>query len=180
VKPASRSQWNGGFRLAKSFAPAPVTANTKSPVDEPAVKRRVAELSGHSEIKYQIESGLVAKDLGIPIGVLDRLVTTLCPKETAPCEAWNFNEGDGLNAADAAALAAKLEALQDSGEIAGYYAARGVGPAERMARATMAGLTSSLAQAGLEAMAPEQTGFRSSDVDEFVAFLKASGGFSIW
>ena len=35
------------------------------------------------------------------------LVTTLCPDEAAPCRHWGSNDGDGLDAAGAAALAAK-------------------------------------------------------------------------
>lgn len=111
---------------------------------------------------------------------LAECVTKLCPEETAPCEAWFWNEGDGLNAHQAAALAAKLEALRDRGEVAGYCACRGVGPAEMKARAMAVGITSSLAQVGPEAKPPAQTGLRLSDVDEFIAFVKASGGFSIW
>jgi len=76
-------------------------------------------------------------------GLLVDCVTTLCPEEAAACKGWNYNSGDGLNADGAAALAAKLEALRDSGDVAAYCAARdawadqafyggsGFGPASR-------------------------------------------------
>jgi hypothetical protein len=46
------------------------------------------------------------------------LVTTLCPDEAAACQRWYSNDGDGLDAAGAAALAAKLEERRDGGDVA--------------------------------------------------------------
>ena len=126
-------------------------------------------------------------------GRLVDCVTRLCPEETTPCKGWNYNGGDGLNADGAAAVAAKLEALRDSGDVAAYCAARdawadqafnggtGFGPAESMAKAAKDHFAALAAAAGLSdaAVMPARR-FSPSEVNEFIAFLKASGGFEIW
>jgi hypothetical protein len=50
------------------------------------------------------------------------LVETLCPDEAAACQHWYSNDGDGLDAAGAAALAAKLEERRDAGDVVAYCA----------------------------------------------------------
>jgi hypothetical protein len=104
---------------------------------------------------------------------LASLITTLCPDEAAACDGWHFNEGDGLDAAGAAALAAKLEELQASGDIEAYCAYRDV-----RSELVMAGVFTALETAGFEIRHSEPR-VEPSDVAEFIAFLKASGGFSI-
>jgi len=47
-----------------------------------------------------------------------------CPEETAGCEHWHSNDGDGLDAAGAAALAIKLNALVEDGTAQAYVAMR--------------------------------------------------------
>jgi hypothetical protein len=105
-----------------------------------------------------------------------RLVTTLCPDEASPCGGWYCNDGDGLDAAQAAALAAKLEKLQASGDVEAYCAYLDVRcePGNVMTK-----LVASLKAAGLEVRHNEPR-LEPRDMAEFVAFLKASGGFSIW
>jgi hypothetical protein len=49
--------------------------------------------------------------------LLAELVTALCPDETSSCEYWYSNDGDGLNAAEAIALADALERKLRSGEV---------------------------------------------------------------
>ena len=56
--------------------------------------------------------------------LLITLVKRLCPDEAAPCKHWESNDGDGLDAAGASALAAKLEALMANGDVATYCAER--------------------------------------------------------
>jgi hypothetical protein len=124
-------------------------------------------------------------------GPLVDCVTTLCPDETAPCKGWNYNSGDGLNADGAAALATKLEVLLGDGDVAaycadydawadqGFQAGKGFGPAECMNKAAMDRIAAIHAAAKLGEVMPARR-FSPSDVDEFIAFLKASGGFEIW
>jgi hypothetical protein len=147
---------------------------------------------------------------------LAALVTTLCPDEAAACQSWFLNDGDGLDAAGAAALAAKLQALQDSGDIANYCVKRdaqiamprlvcdycggtgndGDGPG--LLDCTIHGSAEVLEFFGPPL--PPRPGepcrrckgvgmveddaknyfVDPSDVDQFIAFLKASGGFAIW
>src|SRR5262249_49013936 len=52
-----------------------VTASEAKPTpDEVAIDRRVAELSRLTEIKYAVARASSAKELGIPVGLLDKLV----------------------------------------------------------------------------------------------------------
>lgn len=125
-------------------------------------------------------------------GPLVDCVTMLCPDETAPCKRWNHNSGDGLSADGAAALAAKLETLRKNGDVAayceaydawadqGFYAGTGFGPAEHMGKAAMERIAAMHAAGlGNSGVMPARR-FTPSDIDQFVAFLKASGGFEIW
>jgi hypothetical protein len=130
-------------------------------------------------------------------GQLVDCVTTLCPQETLPCTGWIYNSGDGLNADGAAALGAKLEALRDSGGVAAYCAARdawagqpfyggpGFGTAESIIKAAVDEVSDRITGfakgAGLgDAMVAPARRFSASEIDDFIVFLKASGGFEIW
>lgn len=55
---------------------------------------------------------------------LAELVTTLCPKETAACEYWWTNDGDGLDAAGARALASALQDKINQGAVLAYIKIR--------------------------------------------------------
>jgi hypothetical protein len=50
--------------------------------------------------------------------LLVKVITTLCPQETSACKCWETNDGDGLNSAQARALAEALERKLRSGEVA--------------------------------------------------------------
>ena len=55
---------------------------------------------------------------------LVELVTELCPEETAACELWQSNDGDGLDAAESEKLAARLFGLLESGVVEAYCTLR--------------------------------------------------------
>ena len=55
---------------------------------------------------------------------LAEMVTTLLPRETAPCRHWQSNDGDGLDAEGAAALAGALEVLIANGYVESYIRSR--------------------------------------------------------
>jgi hypothetical protein len=99
---------------------------------------------------------------------LAELVTTLCPNEAAACQHWLHNDGDGLDAAGAAALAAKLEELRDSGAIEAYWARVEAAAFDRHPFKDLFDDVGTVEARG------------DDGVDDFIAFLKASGGFSIW
>ena len=84
---------------------------------------------------------------------LAELVTELCPEETAACEAWQSNDGDGLDEAGAKKLAARLCDLLASGTVKAYCE----------------NLPADLAPYGVD----------ERDVREFAGFLKDCGGFVI-
>jgi len=155
---------------------------------------------------------------------LANLVTALCPDEAAPCQDWHCNDGDGLDAAGAKALAAKLQALRDDGTVGTYLFERdaylasmprvacwrcgGTGahrdtPARDpdFGAAIMDQLLNNaefVRDFGGELQPIPEGVCRTchgageidnpgrgdtvdvSDVDDFIAFLNASGGFSIW
>ena len=83
------------------------------------------------------------------------LCLDLAPMETRPCSNWFNNDGDGLNAMQVLALAVRLEQLLTDGGVAAYLA--------RLRQTSYTGAHR----------------VRESDVQEFVAFLKDSGGFTI-
>ena len=65
-----------GLSLAKPFAAASLVAedeHTKPTPEESVIERRVAELSVLTEIKYAVARATAAKELGIRVGVLDKL-----------------------------------------------------------------------------------------------------------
>jgi hypothetical protein len=55
---------------------------------------------------------------------LAKCVCNLCPEETAPCELWYSNNGDGLDEQAAQRLGQRLEALLADGTISAYVAER--------------------------------------------------------
>jgi hypothetical protein len=55
---------------------------------------------------------------------LAHLACTLCPKETAACEYWQSNDGDGLDGPGARALADALQDQLNQGAVAAYVAIR--------------------------------------------------------
>jgi hypothetical protein len=55
---------------------------------------------------------------------LAHLACTLCPKETAACKGWHFNDGDGLDGPGAQALADALQDQLNHGAVAAYVASR--------------------------------------------------------
>jgi hypothetical protein len=55
---------------------------------------------------------------------LAECVCDLCPQETATCELWHSNDGDGLDAQAAECLGQRLEALLSDGTVAAYVAER--------------------------------------------------------
>ena len=113
-------------------------------------------------------------------GPLAGLVTELCPAETAPCTDWHHNDGQGLDAEGAAKLAAKLEALRDSGEIAarcdkynGWYASWVDEQRAAYDWLIIGDPESADVEQRPQCITPH-------DIDDFIDFLKTSGGFSIW
>jgi 5S rRNA maturation endonuclease (ribonuclease M5) len=68
--------------LVKPCVTASHTPQDAEPTpDEAAIERRVAELSGLSAIKYALARASAAKELGIPVGVLDKLVKARRPTD---------------------------------------------------------------------------------------------------
>lgn len=138
------------------------------------------------------------------------LIATLCPHETSPRRGWRCNDGDGLTADLAAALAAKLEALRDIGEIAAYlarcHARAATLPRDPCHRRGGTGVDNSPMGAALRRLAnpatprgaalrrshdrrpmcdgagvepSEASGPDPDNIDQFITFLWASGGFAI-
>jgi putative DNA primase/helicase len=66
---------NAPLASATPFTTTVCTAESLSPApDEAAIERRVAELSAYSKIKYATARVSAAKELGFPVGILDKLV----------------------------------------------------------------------------------------------------------
>jgi hypothetical protein len=78
----------------------------------------------------------------------------IAPDICAPCRYWHSNDGDGLDAAGAAALAEVLRKEVYAGRTANYAAT--AFPEE------------------------EDLHLFVENVTDFIAFLRKSGGFSIW
>ena len=96
---------------------------------------------------------------------LARYSIEIAPDVCAACKGWHYNDGDGLDAAGAAALADALQREVDSGEL--------------QVRAIKA-----LALSGGELL-DENDVFYDEDrtvenVVDFIGFLRESGGFEIW
>jgi hypothetical protein len=107
----------------------------------------------------------------------------LAPRESKGCKGWEVNEGHGLNAADALRLAGRLDELLADGTIAAYIEDTGEPPVTRH-QANALKLIRALAKAtgGGEVKAPglAAPAVTEEDVRDFIAFLKACGGFEIF
>jgi hypothetical protein len=81
-------------------------------------------------------------------------ITDVAPELAKKCRHWHTNDGDGLSKSDAFALADRLQAELDSGRTDIYERAH----------------------------APYSTDypFSTTNVREFVAFLRGCGRFEIW
>jgi hypothetical protein len=130
-------------------------------------------------------------------GPLVQLIVDLCPEETRGCEGWEFNEGDGLEAVDARNLARRLEALSAQGAVEAYCRDRA-----KLAEATEELIKRLYPQLEfppdggviippgpwlsddesprLWRMLANMFAVTPADVDEFIRFAAASGGFCIW
>jgi hypothetical protein len=147
------------------------------------------------------------------------LVTTLCPKQAAPCQYWHSNDGDGLNAMQAVALADALADLVARGQVRAYVAIReaeiermpdepcdmcsgngircdAVGkemkqPQKAIAadatwrnrkhpRAGQVGWCNGCDGRGVNRPWADACHVDENAVIEFIAFLRRSGGFTIW
>jgi hypothetical protein len=107
--------------------------------------------------------------------VLVKILTTLCPQETAGCKHWHTNDGDGLNSAQALALGNAIERKLQSGQV---VAALRDPVITCQPEPPIIAALEQLFGAQLVPLCDE-------DVDEnyvakFAAFVRASGGFSIW
>jgi hypothetical protein len=122
---------------------------------------------------------------------LAELVTELCPEETAACELWQSNDGDGLDAAESEKLAMRLCGLLESGAVEAYCTLRDARvaklPDKACQRCEGTGFRVSspdipcLQCAGMGKVAAFERAYSVDEVDveEFAAFLKACGGFAI-
>ena len=73
---------SAALRLVKPCVTASHTPQDAGPTpDEAAIERRVAELSGLNELKYALARASAARELGIPVGVLDKLVKAKRPAD---------------------------------------------------------------------------------------------------
>lgn len=123
---------------------------------------------------------------------LAHMVTGMCPDETAACKYWQSNDGDGLNAADAAKLADRLDALLADGWIDRYVAVRDASlaalPDETCPICGGGGIRNNgvvnapcNACHGKGARRPTDTWYalNTDDVRDFAKFLRVCGGFEI-
>jgi hypothetical protein len=95
-------------------------------------------------------------------------------------EGWHLNQGAGLSAEHAETLAERLQAELSSRATATYVRERDAFYQEdRDALKLNEGSTIKLADVPRERWGA-LCGLRVSDVEEFVAFLRDCGGFSIW
>ena len=106
----------------------------------------------------------------------------LAPRESKGCRGWELNEGDGLNAEDALRLANRLDELLADGTIAAYIEDTGEPPVTELQRSALKFIRALTKATGTsEGNAPglAAPAVTEEDVREFVAFLKACGGFKI-
>jgi hypothetical protein len=108
--------------------------------------------------------------------LLGLLVLGLCDKErTSPCQEWFNNEGNGLGAEEAAALADNLQARIDDGSVDEY-----VTHCQHMkAQLEEAGVKRQTLPAARISPVHDSNSLHRRDVDEFLCFLRACGGFKI-
>jgi hypothetical protein len=119
----------------------------------------------------------------------------LAPELTAACEYWDTNDRDGLDAEAARGLAVRLQELAADGTVALYIAARNAWLARLPDEPCMCCKEPGLSIDGLALLknvpcrACNGTGkqppwvrnypLEARDVHEWIAFLKACGGFII-
>jgi len=107
----------------------------------------------------------------------------LAPRESKGCKGWELNEGHGLNAADALRLADLLAALLADGAIAQYIEDSGEPPVTALQANALKFIKAfTKAAGGGEVSAPglAAPAVSEDDVREFIAFLRACGGFRIF
>jgi hypothetical protein len=130
---------------------------------------------------------------------LARYCNMIAPETCAPCRHWHSNDGDGLDAAGAVALAEALQKEVDSGRTETcarrYASEQELMPDELCGFCIGTGVqlpfpdrgTGDLKDGGIKCNNCQGTGygrplplFSTENVAAFVAFLRESGGFSIW
>ena len=109
--------------------------------------------------------------------LLIKVITTLCPQETSGCKYWETNEGDGLNSAQALVLAEALERKLRSGEVA--FALCDPAIISNAKSPVAVSIEAWFRSQGFETPHGEAI-IDEKFVAEFTAFVRASGGFSIW
>jgi hypothetical protein len=107
--------------------------------------------------------------------VLVKIITTLCPQETAGCKYWLTNDGDGLNSTQALALGNAIERKIRSGEVAS--ALRDPVITCKSESPIIAAVEELF---GAQSVALCDEGVDENYVAKFASFVRASGGFSIW
>jgi hypothetical protein len=127
---------------------------------------------------------------------------TVAPDICEPCKAWHYNEGDGLDAAGAVALADALEneisakrtvaferrytseremAPNEPSDICAGTGMRTLGPHRSAGDLKEGGIKCNKCQgAGYVRPWASNYEFSTENVTAFVAFLRDSGGFVIW
>jgi hypothetical protein len=108
--------------------------------------------------------------------LLVKVMTTLCPDETSHCK-WEYNDGYGLNGEQALALAEALERKLQSGEVA--FALRDPTIISNALPQIAARIDAWARSQGFDVLHQEPV-IDEHFVAEFAAFVRASGGFSIW
>jgi hypothetical protein len=98
-------------------------------------------------------------------------IATVAPDIYAKCEHWHSNDGDGLNAADALALADALDATMDTDAMKRAAAMAAEEDARLCEQYRRDGWTECVACS--ESWLPNRVG-------EFAAFLRGCGGFQLW
>ncbi len=116
-------------------------------------------------------------------------IETVAPDATVDYEAWHHNEGAGLDAEDAVALADKLQAEIDSGRCEQYMLSRGeegvpntenpstVDMIKKVVGAIVGEETAT--EIGVDKIGESPWPFSADNVKGFIAFLRESGGFEI-
>jgi hypothetical protein len=109
--------------------------------------------------------------------LLLKVITSLCPQETSACKYWETNDGDGLNGPQALALAEALEQKIQSGEVA--FALCDPAVISNAKSPAGAAVLEAFRSRGVEVRHGEPI-IDENYVARFAAFVRASGGFSIW
>jgi hypothetical protein len=109
--------------------------------------------------------------------LLVKVLKTLCPVETSNCKNWEHNDGDGLNSVQTLALAEALERKLGSGEVA--FALCNPAVISKSAPQIVTEIEALFGSQGLD-LKHDDPFIDEHFVAKFAAFLRASGGFSIW